>query len=379
MTATRRGEHAARPGPVKVLIAAGGSGGHIFPAIALARSLAAPGKNVTVRFVGGRRGLDERIFRKEGFDYRLLSGNKLSPRNKLLLPLFLVKLLLDFIASILIIVSYRPGVIVGFGGYVSFPVIIAGRMCAVASVIHEQNVSPGRANALLFRLADRIGVSFNETKQRLGRYQKKTVLTGNPIRREMVSCDRAHGLRSCGLEDGRFTILVVGGSQGAHRLNEMFLRALALLDAATRQRLQVVHLTGTADYGWALGEYRALGITHRVYSFLDRIEEAYSAADLIITRSGASAIFEAALFGRPMVLVPYPFAMDHQLENARSFAARGAAVVLEEKELTGERFAREISDLMRRPERLAELSEAAKRSSVPDASERLASVVMAAL
>lgn len=365
----------ARDG-IKVMIAAGGSGGHIFPAIALARALASRREVATVRFVGSDKGLDRRIFEKEAFAFDLLSSNKLSPGKKLLLPVFFLKLLLDLARSFLIISKQRPDVVVGFGGYVSCPVIVAGRVLGRRTVLHEQNVSPGRANRFLFRFADRIAVSFNETKKRLGADIRKAAFTGNPIRREMCKDDRLSGIRQFGLDAGKFTILVAGGSQGARRLNESFIRAVAGMDDGLRRGLQVIHLTGVGDYSRTMQEYRSIGVDHRVYSFLDRIEDAYSAADLIVTRAGASAIFEAAHFGRPMILVPYPYAMNHQLENASVFSERGAALVLQESTLTGSSFRDALTGLMADRGRLYAMSVAARKMSVPGAAEALAQIVV---
>lgn len=361
--------------PERVLIAAGGSGGHIFPAVALARTLRSQETAVDLMFVGSNKGLDRRIFEKEGFRFKLLSANKLSYRNKLLLPLFFAKLLLDLIRSFLIIMMYRPKVVIGFGGYVSCPVILAARCLGIPSVLHEQNVVPGRANNLLFRFVSRIAVSFRETEKYTGAYAAKVTFTGNPIRREMFRDDHAAGIRKFGLDAGKFTILVVGGSQGAHCLNETFLRALGGLESGVRATVQVIHLTGVTDYEWALQQYGSLGVDHSVHSFIDRIEEAYSASDLIVTRSGASAVFEAAFFGRPMILVPYPFAMNHQRENARVFVDRGAAIMLEEKALTDVVFRDAIAGLVGDAGRRSAMAEAARKASVPDAAERLAALV----
>lgn len=362
-------------GGVKILIAAGGSGGHIFPAIALARTLLKKSK-ADVLFLGGNRDLDKKIFAKEGFNYKLLSDNKLSYKNKLKLPLFFLKLLFDLCSVFSIIMRYRPDVVVGFGGYVAFPAVIVGRLLGIGCVIHEQNVVPGRANKLLFHFSNSIGLSFKETGRYLGKDAKKAVLTGNPIRREIFNDDHIGGIKKFGLDSGKFTILVIGGSQGAHKLNELFIDAVTGLDKDLLNRIQVIHLTGTKDYAWAVGEYEKLRVGHSVHSFIDRIEEAYSASDLIVTRSGSSAIFEAAFFGRPMILVPYPFAMNHQLENARVFADNHAAVILEEPTLTAGIFRDAVTELLRNEDHRRALSAAARRLSTPGASENLTEVVM---
>lgn len=361
---------------VKVLIAAGGSGGHIFPAIALARALKAKNKEVGILFVGSDKALDRRIFEKEGEAFELLSANKLPYRASLgMIPVFF-RLLSDIWKSFFIILKHSPDVVVGFGGYVSFPVIVVAALTGTPRIVHEQNVAPGRANKLLFGLADRIAISFDETRQYLGGDTLKIVFTGNPIRREMFRDDRSYGARRFGLDMNKFTILVIGGSQGASFLNRTFVDAMAAMSEATRSSLQVIHITGVKDYDWAIASYEDVGIDYRVHSFIDRIEEAYSAADLVVTRSGSSAIFELAYLGRPMILIPYPFAMSHQIENALAFSKNGAAIEMAEKSLSAEKIGRMVEDLLSDRPKLASLGEAARRMAVPEASELLAEEVM---
>ena len=362
-----------RKGGVKVLIASGGSGGHIFPAIALARTLEDKAGGIGIRFIGANKELDKRIFEKEGFSYSLLSANKLSYKPSFGLVIFFIKLLYDTIRAFFIIISYRPDVVVGFGGYVSCPVMLASGFLRIPRMLHEQNVSPGRANKFLFHLADRIAISFEETKDLLKADIRKTAFTGNPIRRELFRDDRDFAIKNFGFSKSKFTILVIGGSQGAHSLNDTFVKALNILPDDLKTGLQIIHITGVKDYEWALESYKSLrNIESRVYSFIDRIEEAYSASDLAVTRSGASAIFELAFFSKPMILVPYPFAMSHQAENADVFSKKGAAIKLEERILSAELFRDTLKGLLNDRGKLNKMAEAAKRLSAPEASERLA-------
>lgn len=367
---------------MRILIAAGGSGGHIFPAIALARTLKEKKPGIEIKFVGSRKELDRRIFEKEGFSFFLLSANKLPYNKSLKLLLFFAKLKIDILRAFIIIASYKPDVVVGFGGYLSFPVIFAASVLSVPRVLHEQNVVPGRANNFLFRWADAIAISFDETKKFLGPYAGKAVFTGNPIRYEFFSAlnrkdGRELAIKQFGLDTDKFTILVIGGSQGAHFLNEAFIQAIALIRDDIKIYLQVIHITGIKDYEWAVKEYRKIGSPEaRVYSFIDRIEEAYGAASLVVTRSGASALFELAFFGKPMILVPYPFAMSHQSDNARVFSKNGAAIEIEEGKLSAGVFKDAITILFNDRYRLKGLAESAKRLSVPEASGNLARLVL---
>lgn len=364
---------------VKVLIASGGSGGHIFPAVALAGALKDSKSDIEIMFVGSSKELDRRIFEKEKFRYSLISANKLPYGVSFKLIPFFFKLNLDILRMLFMLASYRPNVVVGFGGYVSFPAIFAAYMLNVPKVIHEQNVVPGRANKVLFKLANKIALSFDETKAFMGGCVSKVVTTGVPLRRQMLKGDRSLGIKRFGLEESKFTILVVGGSQGAHALNEKFVGALSAIDESVRRSMQVIHITGVKDYEWAVGAYSGIhSLEHRVFSFIDRIEEAYSASDLVVTRSGASAIFELAAFAKPMILVPYPHAASHQAENARVFSERLAAVQIYEKELSEKIFKDIILKLFNDRTLLKNMGEEARRLAVPGASDTLAREVLKA-
>jgi len=361
----------------RVLVAAGGSGGHIFPAIALCESLKERSPTVEIRLVGSAKELDRRIFEKESIGYSLLSDNKLPSGPSLKLIGFLFKGISDIVKTFFIFIDFKPDVAVGFGGYVSFPVVIMARLFRVPRLIHEQNVVPGRANKFLLSWADKIALSFEGTKKYLGNNAAKAVLTGNPIRRKAMKAEHGESLKRFGLSDSKFSILVIGGSQGAHNINEKFLQAIGLIEPGTRSKLQVIHITGIKDYEWAILQYKDLpGLDYRVFSFIDRIEEAYGASDLIITRSGSSALFEAAHFAKPMILVPYPFARSHQVENAKAFSDNGAAIMIEEKDLSSQTFKDNILNLFNDRSRLSGIADAVKRLSMPEASERLAGEVL---
>lgn len=360
---------------MKILIAAGGSGGHIFPAIALGRALKAIDKGAEVLFVGSDKSLDRRLFEKERVRFSLLTANKLPYRLSLQIVPFAVKLLFDFIKSFFIILGYKPDAVIGFGGYVSFPVNAAAHVLGVPKAVHEQNVVPGRANRALFAIADKVAISFEATLKHLGKDAGKAVLTGNPVRAEILKDDRALGIQLFGLDPHKFTLLAIGGSQGAHVLNETFVNALLGMSRKDRDGFQVIHITGARDYEWVLKAYGDAGIKHRVHSFIDRIEEAYAASDLVVTRSGASALSELALLGRPMILVPYPFAMSHQKENAAVFSGNGAAVSLDEKNLSAGVFKDTVLALANDRDRLKKMVISARKLSFPDASSLLARTV----
>lgn len=361
---------------MKMVIACGGSGGHIFPAVALAQGLKEKDPAVDLLFVGSNSVLDKRIFEKEQLRYKLLSSNKLSYKISFYTVIFFIKLFVDVIKAFFILLKFSPDIVVGFGGYISSPVIFAAYILRIPRIVHEQNVVPGRANSILFRFADKIAISFEQTKKYLGRFAYKAVFTGNPIRARLLKNDRADNLKKLGLYEDKFTILIIGGSQGAHNLNKAVLQALSGLGAKKSGSLQIIHITGISDYDWASRAYKELGISHRVFSFIDNIEDCYSVSDLVLTRSGASAIFEIAYFGLPMILVPYPFAMSHQAENAKVFSANGAAIQIDEKGSFGDLIKDRIENLLSNRLALSEMSMRAKNLSVPDSSYNLAGEVL---
>ena len=209
----------------------------------------------------------------------------------------------------------------------------------------------------------------------MDRYAAKSVLTGNPVRNEILKSGRSYSAKCFGLDERKFTILIIGGSQGAAFLNRTFIDALSAIGPEVRPRLQIIHITGVKDYEWALKAYDGLGIDYRVHSFIDRIEEAYGAANLVVTRSGASALFELAILRKPMILIPYPYAMSHQLDNALVFSGRKAAIVVEEKGLSPETLGGLICGLIKDKDRLRSLGEAAGELARPLASKNLADEV----
>jgi len=358
---------------VRVMIAAGGSGGHIFPAIALARTLKNKGWR-EIKFVGSSKAIDRRIFEKEGLVFSLLSSNKLPYKLSPYIIVFFAMLAYDALKSLFYVASYRPSVVIGFGGYVSFPVILAAKALNLPVILHEQNVMPGRANRMLFALADRIAVSFSDTIENIPeRYRKKAITTGNPIRTEDFKKDRESGARNFGFDISKFTVLVVGGSQGARAINKNFIASLPMMDAKIVPGLQIIHITGQKDYETSAFEYgKMAGLEARVYSFIDKIEDAYNAADIIITRAGASALFESAFFGKAMIVVPYPYAKSHQIQNAGAFLKKAAAIVVEEKDLTPEFFKDNIERFYNDRSALAALGERSGSMARPFASVKLA-------
>jgi UDP-N-acetylglucosamine--N-acetylmuramyl-(pentapeptide) pyrophosphoryl-undecaprenol N-acetylglucosamine transferase len=245
--------------------------------------------------------------------------------------------------------SFAPDVVVGFGGLVSAPVVLAARLRRrrIAALLHEQNAAMGRANRLLARWVDRVALSFPDTQARPGR--TPAVLTGLPIRPAIGGAAREDAADRFGLNPDRPTILVLGGSQGARAVNRLMTRLLASLSPEERAQWQFVHLTGTSDEGMVRRAYAAAGATAWVAPFLGAMGAAYAHADLVIARAGASTIAELACCGIPAILIPYPFAGGHQRANASLVKACGAGVVVEESSAGPERVLGEVRRLLADP------------------------------
>ncbi len=302
----------------KILVVAGESGGHIFPALGFCQQLE---QNYEITFVSTEiKGSGCLV--PQDFNPIILRVNKS----------FIGMLKLIF-STFSVIFKKQPDVVFGFGGYISVPFIILGRLTGVNTLIHEQNVVPGRANKFLSLFASKIVTSFQETS-RYFKNSKKVFCAGYPLRRGLERIDKASALRFFGLKDGFFTVLVMGGSQGAHRINEKFTEALR--SNVNLKRLQILHLCGRADCENVRKAYKAMGVESKVFDFLKDMNYAYSAADLVVSRSGAGSLFEIASFGLPSILIPYPFAGAHQVENAKVLAKRGASIMLEDSKMSPE-------------------------------------------
>ncbi|TYO96094.1 UDP-N-acetylglucosamine-N-acetylmuramylpentapeptide N-acetylglucosamine transferase [Geothermobacter ehrlichii] len=344
---------------MRVLLAGGGTGGHLFPAVALAQQLLADEPGSEVLFVGTERGIEARVLPELGLPLATIDivgfvGKK--PVEKLAVA---PKLLRSFRQSGAILDRFRPQVVVGVGGYASGPVLLAARWRRLPLVIHEQNARPGLTNRLLGHLADRICISYPESA---GHFGGRTVLTGNPVRREMTEHRP--------LPDGEPELLVFGGSRGARAINQAVLACLPHLEL-WRGRLRIVHQTGEEDLEQVKEGYRKQGWTHaEVVPFIRDMASAYARAHLVLCRAGATTIAELTACGRPSILVPYPYAAgDHQTANARSLAERGAALMLPQTELEGKRLATLISDMLSDRQRLLDMAGAAHALGQPRAAE----------
>jgi UDP-N-acetylglucosamine--N-acetylmuramyl-(pentapeptide) pyrophosphoryl-undecaprenol N-acetylglucosamine transferase len=335
-----------------MIIAGGGTGGHLFPGIAIAEEFLRRSSRNRVLFIGGERGLEKTILPRMGLPLRTIAVEGILGRRLLRKAVALAKVPGSLLASSRIIREFGPDIVLGVGGYASGPAVLAARLMGLKTAIAEQNAFPGLTNRLLGRFADRIFVTFPESQRWFP--ANRMVVTGNPIRAAFFSEGPLQPKH-----DGRFTILIFGGSQGAHAINRIVGEALEGL-APMKDRLAFIHQAGEKDRESVAAAYQKHGFTADVSVFITDMAAAYRAADLLICRAGATSIAEITAGGKAAILIPFPFAAgDHQTRNAEILARAGAAELIAEKGLSGELLAAHIARLAGDPEAVRSMESAA--------------------
>lgn len=364
---------AANPTMNPIVLASGGTGGHVFPAKALAETLAARGHAVAL--VTDTRGgaFDDA---SAGISVHRIRAGGIAGRGLLAKAKGAVKLLLGWRDARRLLDQLKPCAVVGFGGYASVPTVLAAGGRGIPVVLHEQNAVLGRANRLLASHASAIATCFETVAKVPARDRRKIVLTGNPVREAVRSVRTAAPAPL--LANGTREILITGGSQGASAFADLIPAAIALLPDSLRARLRIAQQARASEVDQVTAAYAALGVTADVRRFFDDMPARLRAAHLLICRSGASTVAENTVAGRPALLIPYPSAIDdHQTANARAIEDAGGAIVLPQANLTAERLTTLLADLLDDTERLSEMTEAAHAAGRPDAVADLARLVLA--
>jgi UDP-N-acetylglucosamine--N-acetylmuramyl-(pentapeptide) pyrophosphoryl-undecaprenol N-acetylglucosamine transferase len=345
---------------MRAALAGGGTGGHVIPALAIARELQAlyPAE---VLFIGTARGIENRLVPAAGFELRLVEVGALKNVSIARRLQTLTALPAAIFRSRKILSDFRPDVVIGVGGYASGPAMLAAALSGVPTLIFEPNVVPGLANRIMAPIVSSAAVHFDETC----RYFRRCRITGVPVRRAFFNLPP----KPAGSPP---TLLVFGGSQGAHAINQAVIQSLEALHAQV-PGIHIIHQTGERDYNDAQAAYLGSSAQAEVFPFIEDMPEMFARADLLVCRSGASTVAEVTAAGKPAIFIPFPYAADdHQLRNAQALEHAGAAVLIAEKDLTGERLVGTVRELLCDPARLNRMSAASRKLAHPDAAREIA-------
>ncbi|MGH9670671.1 MAG: undecaprenyldiphospho-muramoylpentapeptide beta-N-acetylglucosaminyltransferase [Terriglobales bacterium] len=345
---------------MRAILAGGGTGGHVIPALAIAQELRVR-YSAEVQFVGTARGLETKLVPAAGFELELIEVGALKNVGWTTRLSTLWRLPGALLRSRRIIRGFRPDVVIGVGGYASGPAVLAAEMAGVPTLIFEPNLVPGFANRVVALWASAAAVHFEETR----RFFRNAEVTGVPVRKEFLSIPP----RPAGASP---TLLVFGGSLGAAALNRVMMESVAALKQAG---WGVIHQTGERDYNQVQSAYQQSGISAEVTPFIERMPEAFARADLLLCRAGAATVAEITAAGKPAILVPFPRASDdHQRRNAEALVQAGAVLLIPEAGLTSERLMKTVAELLADKKRLGEMAAAARGLAHPNAAQDIASI-----
>lgn len=336
---------------MKLLIAGGGTGGHLFPGIAVAEEFLARDPQNSVLFVGTERGIEARAVPAAGYQLELISAAGIRGKGNLNQIKGSLMMLYGYSQSRKILKSFQPDLVLGVGGYASLPTVLAARGMQIPRFIHEQNAIPGMTNKFLAKFVDQVFITLEESAKFFPK--QNTLLTGNPLRRQILEQATASAEDEPRIGgQGNFRLLIFGGSQGAHAINMAMLTALPFLERFCG-KLEITHQTGENDAAEVAETYRRHGFKAAAKPFIDDMAGAYKWADLVICRAGATTIAEVTACGKPCLFIPFPHAVDdHQRRNAEALLKKEACYMLLEHELTGERLAGMIRELLDDPDTL---------------------------
>lgn len=350
---------------LRIVIAGGGTGGHLFPGLAIAQEFMTRNKNNTVVFISTGNPLERSVLSQTDFRLESVTAEGIKGRGIWNQAKSALKIPQGVIETLRILKGYRPDLTVGLGSYSAGPVVLGAWLMRIKIVLHEQNILPGITNRILARFADRIYVSFDDTKARFA--PDKIKLTGNPVRKELLN-NHNGDVVAPGLK--KFCVLIIGGSQGAHSINASVVEALGHL--TQKEWLYFIHQTGTADEQMVRAAYRRENVAAKVQSFFRHMGPLYKQADLIICRAGATTVAEVTAVGKAVIFIPFPFAADdHQTLNAATLADKGAAEMVHEKDINASALAQKIEYYASHPQALEAMAIKAGRLGHPDAAKRI--------
>lgn len=347
---------------MKIIIAGGGTGGHLFPGIAIAREFQKRDPRIKILFVGTRKGIEFKVLPKEKLELKTILSSGLKGRLSWRILIALGEIPIALLQSLWILIDFRPKLVLGVGGYVTGPFVLMAWLLRIPTAIQEQNSMPGMTNRILGRIVDKIFISFENSKKYFP--ERKVKVTGNPIREEYYE-DKAK------TKESRFNVFIFGGSRGASSINSAMAEALDFL-SEDKDSLHFIHQTGEEQFQTVQTRYRSKNISAEVSPFIFNMADVYRMSNLVICRAGASTIAELTACGRAAILVPYPFAANnHQQLNAEYLVEQGAAVMVKDSELSGKKLAELIKELMHQPNQLSEMEKASARMAKKDAGKKV--------
>ncbi|SEJ63809.1 UDP-N-acetylglucosamine-N-acetylmuramylpentapeptide N-acetylglucosamine transferase [Propionispira arboris] len=364
---------------MKIIISGGGTGGHIYPAITLIRTIQNQVKNLEILYVGTKIGLEADIIPKEGLPFQTVDIRGLERKLSLKMTKTIGKAIHGVWQARRIVKQFKPDVVIGTGGFVCGPILLAASLMGIPTLIQEQNVIPGITNKLLAKFVTKIAVGYQDAVQYFPK--EKVVFTGNPIRAEVLSMNRQAGLAEFGFDTNKKTILISGGSRGARSMNR------AMIDVhkhfACSQNIQLLHVTGKNEYNDIVASVQEQGLDLQqsrnilIKPYLYDMPKALALADLAIFRAGATGIAELTAKGIPSILIPYPYAAEnHQEFNALALVKRGAAVMIRDKDLTSAGLIEAIESIISEPVKLLKMATASREMGRPEAAEEIAKIVI---
>ncbi|MGB6065567.1 MAG: undecaprenyldiphospho-muramoylpentapeptide beta-N-acetylglucosaminyltransferase [Desulfomonilaceae bacterium] len=355
---------------MRLLIAGGGTGGHVFPAVAIAQAVKTENANASILFVGTRHGIETRIVSDTGFPIRYVTARGMRQTGLLNNVLGALELPLGALQSLAIIREFKPGFVLGVGGYASGPTLAAAVLMRIPNAIQEQNSVMGTTNRILSKFVDRIFTSWEDTEP--SPPAEKVLLAGNPVRSDLLQGEGP-------VKDPRkLHILIFGGSRGARSINLAVSGNLDLL-APLSDKVHILHQTGAGATEDVKSSYERVGIQADVREFIHEMGLAYRWADLIVCRSGASSLAEITALGKPAIVVPYPYAIgDHQMRNARVLEARGAVKVIPDEKLKNGALMKEIRRISENTQLLNDMSDNSRKLGRPDAARIIAREILKA-
>ncbi|MGR6836187.1 undecaprenyldiphospho-muramoylpentapeptide beta-N-acetylglucosaminyltransferase [Syntrophomonas erecta] len=363
---------------MRVILTGGGTGGHIYPALAIARGLQERVPDVDILYVGTKKGMESTIVPKAGLPFTTIDISGIDRSSIIKAAHSLARAPKSFIQAREIIKKFDPDIILGTGGYVSFPIVMTGTFFMLKTFIHEQNAMPGIANRNLARRVDCVLLTFEEAAAYL--QARRVKVTGLPVRQEILTVNRDQAVKDLGLDPGLFTLLAFGGSRGALSINRAMLEVVGRL---RDEPIQIIWITGTDHYEQIKSDLKGCWDENRnckllLRPFMFDMEKAMGAADLAICRAGASTLAELAIIGLPAILIPYPYATDnHQEKNARALLEKNAVEMVIDEFLDGDTLIKKINLLRSIPTRLPVMRTNMKKEGKPEALKDILATILA--